>query len=36
MDAVWINRDASALPAGIGPPQFEIRDLQELTGILGI
>jgi HAD superfamily hydrolase (TIGR01549 family) len=36
MDAVWINREASALPAGLGPPQFEIRDLQELTGILGI
>ncbi len=36
MDAVWINRDASALPAGIAPPQFEIRDLEELTRILGI
>jgi len=35
MHAVWINRDASALPAGIGPPQFEIRDLEELTRILG-
>jgi len=36
MHAVWINREASALPAGIGPPQFEIRDLAELTRILGI
>ena len=36
IDAVWINRDAGALPAGLGPPQFEIRDLQELTRILGI
>jgi HAD superfamily hydrolase (TIGR01509 family) len=36
MHAVWINRDAAALPAGIGPPQFEIRDLEELTRILGI
>ena len=36
MDAVWINRDASALPPGIRPPEFEIRDLEELTRILGI
>ena len=36
MDAVWINRDASPLPPGIRPPAFEIRDLEELTRILGI
>jgi putative hydrolase of the HAD superfamily len=36
MDAVWINRDASALPPGLGPPEFEIRDLEELARILGI
>jgi putative hydrolase of the HAD superfamily len=36
MHAVWINRDAAALPPGIGPPQFEIRDLEELAGILGL
>lgn len=36
MSAVWINRDASALPPGIEPPEFEIRDLEELTQILGI
>jgi FMN phosphatase YigB (HAD superfamily) len=36
MHAAWINRSASALPAGINPPQFEIRDLEELTRILGI
>jgi FMN phosphatase YigB (HAD superfamily) len=36
MDAVWINRDAAPLPPGIGPPRFEIRDLQELEHILGI
>jgi FMN phosphatase YigB (HAD superfamily) len=36
MDAIWINRDATALPSGINPPQFEIRDLDELARILGI
>jgi HAD superfamily hydrolase (TIGR01549 family) len=36
MDAVWINRDRSALPAGLRPPEFEIRDLEELARILGI
>ncbi len=36
MHAVWINRDAAALPPGINPPQFEIRDLEELAGILGV
>jgi HAD superfamily hydrolase (TIGR01509 family) len=35
MHAVWINRDAAPLPAGIDPPKFEIRDLDELAGILG-
>jgi len=36
MAAAWINRDASALPAGLQPPEFEIRDLGELEDILGI
>jgi HAD superfamily hydrolase (TIGR01509 family) len=36
MAAAWINRDASALPEGLEPPEFEIRDLAELEGILGI
>jgi len=36
MHAVWINRDRSPLPAGLEPPQFEIRDLEELIRILGI
>ena len=36
MDAVWINRDGSPLPPEIRPPEFEIRDLEELTRILGI
>ena len=36
MAAAWINRDASALPEGLQPPEFEIRDLAELEGILGI
>ena len=36
MAAAWINRDAEALPPGLQPPEFEIRDLDELRGILGI
>jgi len=36
LHAIWINRDAAALPSGIKPPQHEIRDLGELTQILGI
>jgi FMN phosphatase YigB (HAD superfamily) len=34
MHAVWINRGAQPLPAGIGPPEFEVRDLAELAGIM--
>lgn len=34
MPAVWINRGAQALPAGIAPPDFEVRDLAELAQIL--
>ncbi|PYM91905.1 MAG: hypothetical protein DME04_17480 [Candidatus Rokuibacteriota bacterium] len=36
MDAAWINRDAEPLPAGVAPPTYEIRDLRELAGILGV
>jgi FMN phosphatase YigB (HAD superfamily) len=36
MAAAWINRDAAELPPGLQPPEFEIRDLNELRGILGI
>jgi putative hydrolase of the HAD superfamily len=36
MRAAWINRDAAALPANLNPPDFEIRDLTELRGPLGI
>jgi HAD superfamily hydrolase (TIGR01509 family) len=36
MTAVWINRTADAVPAGQAPPDFEIRDLDELRGIAGI
>lgn len=35
MHAVWLNRDGAGLPAGMAPPEFEIRDLVELRGILG-
>lgn len=34
MHAVWINPDRTPLPAGIDPPEFEIRDLDELRAIL--
>ena len=34
MQAVWINRDAAALPEGAPAPDHEIRDLQELPGLL--
>lgn len=35
MHAVWLNRDRDELPSGVAPPEFEIRDLVELRGILG-
>ena len=35
MHAVWLNRDGGSLPSGVAPPEFEIRDLVELRGILG-
>jgi FMN phosphatase YigB (HAD superfamily) len=34
--AVWLNPGAEALPEGIQPPDWEIRDLGELGEILGI
>jgi HAD superfamily hydrolase (TIGR01549 family) len=36
MSTAWINRDATALPDDIQPPDFEIRDLKELRAILSI
>jgi FMN phosphatase YigB (HAD superfamily) len=35
MPSVWINREAQALPPGITPPDYEVRDLSELAGIVG-
>jgi FMN phosphatase YigB (HAD superfamily) len=35
MHAVWLNPGGGALPSGVAPPEFEIRDLGELRGILG-
>ncbi|MGH7313304.1 MAG: HAD family hydrolase [Candidatus Rokuibacteriota bacterium] len=35
MHAAWLNRDGGGLPSGVAPPEFEIRDLGELRGILG-
>jgi HAD superfamily hydrolase (TIGR01549 family) len=34
MASAWINREASALPEGMKPPEYEIRDLGELETIL--
>ena len=34
MDAAWVNPDAEPLPAGVRPPEYEIRDLTELEPIL--
>ena len=34
MATAWVNPAAEALPAGLEPPQFEIRDLGELAEIL--
>jgi hypothetical protein len=36
MHAAWINPEATALPPGIAPPTYEIRDLGELAGILKV
>ncbi len=34
MHAAWINPESEPLPDGIGAPEYEIRDLVELEGIL--
>ena len=34
MASAWINREATALPEGMTPPEYEIRDLGELETIL--
>jgi FMN phosphatase YigB (HAD superfamily) len=34
MPSVWINREAQPLPAGIAPPDYEVRDLAELSRIV--
>src|SRR5438093_529896 len=34
MDAAWINPEREALPAGVAPPIYEIRDLAELEAIV--
>ena len=36
MPVAWVNRDRTPLPAGIRPPDYEIRDLGELAPILGV
>jgi putative hydrolase of the HAD superfamily len=34
MDAAWMNPEREPLPAGARPPEYEIRDLAELEGIV--
>jgi hypothetical protein len=34
MHAAWINPAREALPPGIDPPEYEIRDLAELEPIV--
>ena len=34
MDVAWINPGREALPAGVAPPSYEIRDLAELEPIV--
>lgn len=34
MHAAWINPDREPLPAGLKPPEYEIRDLAELEAIV--
>lgn len=36
MPVAWLNPDAEPLPPGVDPPDFEIRDLDELPGILRV
>jgi HAD superfamily hydrolase (TIGR01549 family) len=36
MDAAWVNPGGDALPPGVAPPEFEIRDLEELGAILDV
>jgi FMN phosphatase YigB (HAD superfamily) len=34
MDVAWINPAGDPLPPGLAPPTYEIRDLDDLRGIL--
>lgn len=36
MSVAWVNRDRTPLPAGITPPDYEIRDLAELAPVLRV
>ena len=36
MPVAWLNPEGEALPPGLAPPDFEIRDLAELRRILGV
>jgi HAD superfamily hydrolase (TIGR01549 family) len=34
MDSAWINPEAEAVPPGLSPPTYDLRDLADLRGIL--
>jgi HAD superfamily hydrolase (TIGR01549 family) len=36
MRTAWVNPEGEALPSGITPPDFELRDLDELRAILAV
>jgi FMN phosphatase YigB (HAD superfamily) len=36
MHAAWLNRERAALPPGMATPEYEIRDLADLRGILNL
>ena len=36
MHAAWLNPDGAALPPGVARPEYELRDLEDLRGILSL
>lgn len=36
MHAAWLNPERAALPTGVRQPEYELRDLEDLRGILSI
>jgi FMN phosphatase YigB (HAD superfamily) len=36
MHAAWLNPERAALPEGLPQPEYELRDLEDLRGILSV